>query len=59
MYNTYASIIGFSIRKGHSKLQVDKTLSNKYIVCSNEDHYENESSWKDGMFSLMSIEEGI
>jgi hypothetical protein len=55
MYNTYASIIGFSIRKGHSKLQVDKTLSNKYIVCSNEGHYENESSWKDGMQCSCSV----
>jgi hypothetical protein len=34
MYNTYARIIGFSIRNGHSKLRGDKTLSNKYIVCS-------------------------
>ena len=32
MYNTYAGIIGFSIKKGHSKLRGGKTISNKYIV---------------------------
>ena len=47
MYNTYAGIIGFSIRKGHSKLRGDKTISNKYIVCSNEGHRENETSSND------------
>jgi hypothetical protein len=26
MHNTYADIIGFSIRNGHSKLQGDKTI---------------------------------
>ena len=47
MYNTYAGIIGSSIRKSHSKLRGDKTISNKYIVCSNEGQRENETSSKD------------
>jgi len=36
MYNTYAGKVGFSIRKSHSKLREDKTIYQKYIVCSNE-----------------------
>ena len=55
MYNTYAGIIGFSLRKSHSKLRGDKTISNKYIVCSNEGHRENETSSKDGLQCSCSI----
>ena len=36
IYNTYAEKVGFSIRKSHSKLREDKTIYQKYIVCSNE-----------------------
>jgi zinc finger SWIM domain-containing protein 3 len=36
IYNTYAGKVGFSIRKSHTKLREDKTISQKYIVCSNE-----------------------
>jgi zinc finger SWIM domain-containing protein 3 len=36
IYNTYAGKVGFSIRKSHTKLREDKTVSQKYIVCSNE-----------------------
>ncbi|XP_012703729.1 protein FAR1-RELATED SEQUENCE 5-like [Setaria italica] len=44
MYNTYASKIGFSIRKSHTKRRGDGTLCQKYLVCSNEGHREIESS---------------
>ena len=45
MYNTYK--IGFSIKKSHTKLREDKTISQKYIVCSGEGYRKNKSSQKD------------
>ena len=47
MYNTYVSKIGFSIKKSHTKLREDKTISQKYIVCSNQEYRKNKSSQKD------------
>jgi zinc finger SWIM domain-containing protein 3 len=47
MYNNYAGKTGFSIRKSHSKLREDKSLYQKYIVCSNEGYRKNKSSEKD------------
>jgi len=47
MYNTYAGKSRFSIRKSHSKLREDKTIYQKYIVCSNEGYRKNKSSQKD------------
>nr|XP_034590400.1 protein FAR1-RELATED SEQUENCE 5-like [Setaria viridis] len=47
MYNNYAGKVGFSIRKSHTKRRVDKTICQKYIVCSNEGHCANASSQKD------------
>ena len=47
MYNTYAGKVGFSVRKSHSKLREDKTIYQKYIVCSNEGYRRNKSSQKD------------
>ena len=47
MYNAYAGKIGFSIRKSHSKLREDKTIYQKYIVCSSEGYRPNKSSQKD------------
>jgi len=47
MYNAYAGKIGFSIRKSHSKLREDKTIYQKYIVCSSEGYRRNKSSQKD------------
>jgi zinc finger SWIM domain-containing protein 3 len=44
MYNTYAQHIGFSIRKSHTKRRGDRTLRQKYLVCSNQDHRETKSS---------------
>ena len=44
MYNTYASKVGFSIRKSYIKRRADKTICQKYIVCSSQGHQENESS---------------
>ncbi|KAL6628960.1 hypothetical protein ACP70R_028725 [Stipagrostis hirtigluma subsp. patula] len=35
-YNSYARSVGFSIRKCHTKMRADGTLSSKYLVCSNE-----------------------
>jgi zinc finger SWIM domain-containing protein 3 len=46
MYNTYAGEVGFSIRKSHTKLREDKTIGQKYIVCSNEGYRKNKSSQK-------------
>ena len=45
MYYTYAGIVGFSIQKGHSKLQGDETLSNKYIVYSKEKSLYRPPLW--------------
>lgn len=47
MYNTYAGKVGFSIRKSYIKRRVDKTVSQKYLVCSNQGHSRNESSQQD------------
>jgi zinc finger SWIM domain-containing protein 3 len=44
IYNAYAGKIGFSIRKSHTKHRADTSLSQKYIVCSNEGHRENTKS---------------
>jgi len=33
MYNTYAGQVGFSVRKGNSKLRGDGTSRQKYFVC--------------------------
>ena len=49
MYNTYASKVGFSIRKSYIKRRADKTICQKYIVCSSQGHQENESSQKDNI----------
>ena len=46
MYNTYAGKVRFSIRKNHTKLREDKTISQKYIVCSNQGYRKNKSSQK-------------
>jgi zinc finger SWIM domain-containing protein 3 len=35
-YNAYACLLGFSIRRCHTKYRADGTLSSKYFVCSNE-----------------------
>jgi hypothetical protein len=47
MYNTYAGKTRFSIRKSYLKLREDKSVYQKYIVCSNEGHRRNKSSEKD------------
>ena len=44
MYNTYAGKIGFSIRKSQTKRRQDRTIYQKYIVCSNQGERETESS---------------
>jgi zinc finger SWIM domain-containing protein 3 len=44
MYNTYAGKVGFSVRKSHTKRRVDGSISQKYIVCSNQGYRESESS---------------
>jgi hypothetical protein len=36
MYNTYAGITGFSIRKSTTKYRPDGTLYQKFLVCSSE-----------------------
>jgi zinc finger SWIM domain-containing protein 3 len=43
MYNKYAGIIGFSIRKSTTKRRPDGTIYQKYIVCSGEGHGKPES----------------
>ena len=44
MYNTYAGQVGFSIRKSQIKRRIDKTISQKHMVCSSQGHQKNESS---------------
>ena len=44
MYNTYAGKIGFSIRKSQTKRRQDRTIYQKYVVCSNQGERETESS---------------
>jgi len=44
MYNTYAGMVGFSIRKSDIKCRADKTIYSKLIVCSNQGHAESGSS---------------
>ncbi|CAN6268724.1 unnamed protein product [Urochloa humidicola] len=44
MYNTYAGKVGFSVRKSTTKRRKDGSISQKYIVCSNQGHRETESS---------------
>ncbi|XP_044363453.1 protein FAR1-RELATED SEQUENCE 5 [Triticum aestivum] len=44
MYNAYAPKVGFSVRKSHTKRRGDKSISQKYIVCSNEGHRDTQSS---------------
>ena len=44
MYNVYAAKVGFSVRKSHTKRRGDKSISQKYIVCSNEGHRDTQSS---------------
>ena len=46
-FDSYAGKVGFSIRKSHTKLREDKTISQKYIVCSNKGYRKNKSSQKD------------
>ena len=56
MYNTYAGQVGFSVRKGHSKLRGDGTLRQKYFVCNNQGHVQFAMP----VFSLISVSrEGI
>ncbi|XP_062180959.1 protein FAR1-RELATED SEQUENCE 5-like [Phragmites australis] len=47
MYNTYAGKVGFSIRKSKAKRHQDKSICQKYIVCSSQGHRENATSQKD------------
>jgi hypothetical protein len=44
MYNTYTGKVGLSIRKSKTKHRRDGSLCQKYIVCSNQGHRQNESS---------------
>ncbi|TVU20960.1 hypothetical protein EJB05_30566, partial [Eragrostis curvula] len=44
MYNAYAKAIGFSIRKSDTKRRTDKTIYQKYIVCSNQGKRGKHSS---------------
>jgi zinc finger SWIM domain-containing protein 3 len=44
MYNNYAGKIGFSIRKSTTKLRSDRTIYQKYIVCSGQRYGNTESS---------------
>lgn len=44
---TLAGKVGFSIRNSHTKHGADKTIYQKYIVCSNEEHRKNTESSKD------------
>jgi hypothetical protein len=44
MYNTYAGMIGFSIRKSIIKRRANKTIYSRVIVCSNQGHAEIGSS---------------
>jgi hypothetical protein len=44
MYNTYAGMIGFSIRKSIIKCRADKTIYSRVIVCSSQGHAEIGSS---------------
>jgi hypothetical protein len=44
MYNTYADKVEFSIRNSYIKRRADKTICQKYIVCSNQGHRKNELS---------------
>lgn len=46
-YPIHTRKIGFSIRKGYIKYRIDKTIHQKYIIFSNQEHQENESSQKD------------
>jgi zinc finger SWIM domain-containing protein 3 len=48
MYNTYAGLVGFSVRKSKTKRRKsDDSLSQKYFVCSGEGHRKNEASQMD------------
>ncbi|KAJ1284936.1 hypothetical protein BS78_03G243500 [Paspalum vaginatum] len=47
MYNDYAGKVGFSIRKSCQKRRVDRTIYQKYIVCSGQGQRENTESTKD------------
>jgi zinc finger SWIM domain-containing protein 3 len=48
MYNTYAGLVGFSVRKSRTKhRKSDNSLSQKYFVCSGEGHRKNEASQMD------------
>jgi zinc finger SWIM domain-containing protein 3 len=44
MYNTYAGKVGFSVRKSSTKCRVDGSISQKYIICSNQEYHETKSS---------------
>jgi zinc finger SWIM domain-containing protein 3 len=44
MYNNYAGKIGFSITKSTTKLRSDRTIYQKYIVCSGQRYGNTESS---------------
>jgi hypothetical protein len=45
MYNTYAGLVGFSVRKSKTKRhKSDNSLSQKYFVCSGEGYRKNEAS---------------
>ena len=52
MYNTYAGNVGFSIRKGHSARREDKTIYQKYIVCSNEGYRVTKRHYARVQFSV-------
>ena len=48
MYNTYAGLVGFSVRKSRTKRRKsDDSLSQKYFVCSGQGLRKNEASQKD------------
>ena len=51
MYNTYAGQVGFSVRKGNSKLRGDGTSRQKYFVC--------KSCSVCNVFSLVLVERGF
>ncbi|KAJ1276340.1 hypothetical protein BS78_05G207200 [Paspalum vaginatum] len=44
MYNSYASVIGFSIRKWTTRYRADKTIYQKHMVCSSQGQRGEHSS---------------
>ena len=55
MDNTYAGQVGFSVRKGNSKLRGDGTSRQKYFVCNNQGHVQFAMP----VFSLVLVERGF